>query len=387
MTINVLVSSASYVLSDYLISSEGTTCLGIMKKLGKYGFTFEAIAGHVDIRKPPRNIKLHGMCSIRASPSNNIFEKYLTHTEFIIKSYFKAVKILKKQKIDIIHHMFPAVYNQTFSLLPILTKHFDKPFIFGPASAHFTKRPLDERILNEITSKLHRKTISKCSHLITITEQVKKLYSKLFNEDKILVIPLGVDTEIFKPSKNRKNSKENFEILFAGSLYKLKGVSYLIKSLKQVVHEEKNVKLRIVGEGPEKNRLKLLAQSLGLKDHVLFEGFVPHDKIVRYYQNCDIFCFPTLGEPFGKAVIEAMSCGKPVIASNRGGPKEIVEDGKTGFLVPPGKIESLAEKILKLLRDKKLRRKMGKEARKRVLEKFSLEKVAESFRKLYLSLL
>lgn len=120
---------------------------------------------------------------------------------------------------------------------------------------------------------------------------------------------------------------------------------------------------------------------------MLFEGFVPHDKIVRYYQNCDIFCFPTLGEPFGKAVIEAMSCGKPVIASNRGGPKEIVEDGKTGFLVPPRKIEPLAEKILKLLRDKKLRRKMGKEARKRVLEKFSLEKVAESFRKLYFSLL
>ena len=64
-----------------------------------------------------------------------------------------------------------------------------------------------------------------------------------------------------------------------------------------------------------------------------------------------------------------------------------MEDGKTGFLIPPRKIESLTEKILKLLRDKKLRRKMGKEARKRVLEKFSLEKVAESFRKLYFSLL
>ena len=211
MTINVLVSSASYVLSDYLISSEGTTCLEIMKKLGKYGFTFEAIAGHVDVRRPPRNIKPHSICSIKASPSNNIFEKYLTHTEFITKGYFKAVKILKKTKNRHNSPHVPAVYNQTFSLLPILTKHLDKPFIFGLASAHFTKRPLDERILNKITSKLHRKTISKCSHLITITEQVKKLYSKLFNEDKILVIPLGVDTEIFKPSKNRKNTKKTLK--------------------------------------------------------------------------------------------------------------------------------------------------------------------------------
>jgi len=381
MTISILVSSASYVLSDYLITSEGTTCLEIMKKLGKDGFAFQAITGYVDIEKPPRNVKVYSVCSIRASSGNKFFEKYLTHTEFITKSYLKAAKILKTQKIDIIHHMFPAVYNQTFSLLPILNKHFNKPFIFGPASAHFTDRPPDEKILNKITSKLHRKTISKCSCLVAITKQVRELYCKMFSEDKISVIPLGVDTEIFKPSMNK--NKEYLEILFVGSLYKLKGVKYLIKSLKHVIDEEKNVKLRIVGEGPEKDNLKLLTQYLKLKNHVSFEGFIPHNKIVKYYQNCDIFCFPTLGEPFGKAVIEAMSCGKPVIASNRGGPKEIVENEKTGFLVPPQNIGLFAEKILKLLRDGKLRRIMGREARKRVLENFSLEKIAESFRKLY----
>jgi len=384
MTPHILISSAAYILTDHLISSEGTTCLQIMKNLTKRGIKFTAIGGYTSIKKPPKNIKILSACSIRAFPYDNLIKKYSAHLQYIIRSYLKASKILKTQKIDIIHHMFPAVYGQTFSLLAI-RENFSQPFVFGPVSAHFTRRPLDEKIIGRATSVLHFKTISKCSHLIAITEQVKRIYSKLLGEDKISVIPLGVDTNLFRPNEER--TKEEFEVLFTGSLYPLKGIEYLIKSMKHVICTQKRVKLRIVGEGPEKERLKSLAGKLGLKDKVIFEGFVPHDKIVKYYQNCDVFCFLTLGEPFGIAILEAMACGKPVIASKIGGPAEIVKDAETGFLVNPRDTEAIAERIIRLIKDGKLRKKMGRKARKIVVEKYSLEKISEEYHKLYRSLI
>ncbi len=281
--------------------------------------------------------------------------------------------------------MFPSVYGQTFSLLAVKEK-LSQPFIFGPVSAHFTSRPLDERIINKITLTLHLKTISKCSHLIAITEQVKRIYSKFLNEDKISVIPLGVDTKIFRPATENA-SREETEILFVGSLYPVKGVKYLIESMKYVIREEKGIKLRIVGEGPEKKRLRSLVDRFRLKDKVIFEGFVPHNEIVKYYQNCDLFCFLTLGEPFGMAILEAMACGKPVIASNIGGPAEIIKNSETGFLVNPKNTKLVAERIIQLVKNKKLRKMMGRKARKIVTEKYSLEKISEKYYKLYCSLI
>ena len=108
---------------------------------------------------------------------------------------------------------------------------------------------------------------------------------------------------------------------------------------------------------------------------------------MKYYQNCDVFCFLTLGEPLGIAILEAMACGKPVIASKIGGPAEIVKDAETGFLVNPRDTEAIAERIIRLIKDGKLRKKMGRKARKIVVEKYSLEKISEEYHKLYRSLI
>jgi glycosyltransferase involved in cell wall biosynthesis len=281
--------------------------------------------------------------------------------------------------------MLPAIYNQTFNLLAILKKN-KQPFIFGPISAHIYPRPIDEKMLLKITSKLHKKTIQKCDTLITITNQVKKLYQNFFDEEKIHTIPLGVDTELFKPSKKNRSQKKNPEILFAGYLYKLKGAEYLLRATQLIANKHKDVKLRIVGNGPDKPRLMRLTEALKIKDKIIFEGLVPHTEMPKYYQQCDIFCFPTLGEPFGKAIIEAMACAKPVIASNIGGPAEIIQNQKTGLLVPPAQPKILSIKILELLDNEATMKKMGTNARKTVMEKFSWEKISEMYHSLYRTL-
>lgn len=380
----ILVTSASYIFTDYLLSSEGNSCYNIFKHLGKYGYRFEAISAKVKIKEPLENVVLHQVGNFQASPMAHIFEKYLSHTEFLARSLFKSLEILKKQRIDIIHHMLPAVYNQTFSLLALLKKTKKYPFVFGPVSTHFFPRPIDEKVIEKITSKLHIKTINNCDRIIAITEYVKKLYTKIFDPEKIITIPLGVDTNFFKPSKKRPDKKGR-ELLFVGYLYKLKGTEFLIRAMHLIIHECKDVKLRIVGDGPEKRNLMKLAQILNIQDRVIFQGFVPHWEMPKYYQNCDIFCFPTLGEPFGKVIVEAMACAKPVVASNIGGPAEIIQHQKTGILVQPAQPKLLAQKILSLLNDEKAMKTMGLNARKTVLQKYSWQKIAEKYHELYKS--
>lgn len=383
--VKILVPSASHVLTDHLLSSEGISCYNLFQKLEKFGYYFEAISARVHIKKPLSNVTFHQTGSFEISPTINPVKKYFSHIEVLIRSYRKSLEILQKQKIDIIHHMLPAVYNQTFDLLAILRKSKRQPFLFGPISAHIYPRPIDEKTLLKLTSKLHGKTIQKCDRLITITNQVKTLYSKVFDEEKIWTIPLGVDTEHFKPPKNRFQ-KKNCEILFAGYLYKLKGVEYLLKAIHVIAKNRKDVKLRIVGNGPDKLYLMKLTEALQLKDKVIFEGLVPHMEMPKYYQRCDVFCFPTLGEPFGKAIIEAMACAKPVIASSIGGPAEIIQNEKTGLLVPPAQPKILATKILELLDDENIMKKMGIDARKSVIEQYSWEKISEMYHNLYKNL-
>lgn len=379
----ILVTSASYVLSDHLLTSEGDHCYNFFKQMRKYDCQFEVISSYVDIQKPLDNIRTYKVGTFKALPSPNVIRKYVTHAEFLIRSTLKAVKLLKQQKIDIIHHMLPTVYNQTFSPLALAGKTEGYPFIVGPASAHFFRRPIDEKIVTTSTSHLHRATIKRADKLITLTTQIKKLYNNTIKEDKIEVIPFAVDTEVFKPS----TYEEKNELLYVGSLFELKGIHHLIKAIARVIKEKPETMLRIVGEGPQRTVIEDMIHKLELKKNVIIEGVIPHNRIVSYYQHCSFLCFPTQGEPFGKAVIEAMACAKPVIATNIGGPKETVLNGETGFLVPLGHPKILAEKILALLEDDTLRRKMGRNARRDVLQKYSWPKIAEKYHQIYQSYL
>jgi glycosyltransferase involved in cell wall biosynthesis len=379
----ILVTSASYVLSDHLLTSEGDHCYNFFKQMRKYDYQFEAISSYVDIQKPLDNVRTYKVGTFKALPSPNVIRKYVTHTEFLTRSTLKAVKLLKQQKIDIIHHMLPTVYNQTFSPFALAGKTEGYPYIVGPASAHFFKRPIDEKIVNTFTSHLHKATIKRADKLITLTTQVKKLYNNIIEEDKTEVIPFAVDAEVFKPSRY----EEKNEVLYVGSLFELKGIHHLIKAIAEVIKEKPETRLRIVGEGPQRTVIEDTIHNFKLRKNAIIEGVMPHNRIALCYQRCSFFCFPTQGEPFGKAVIEAMACAKPVIATNIGGPKETVLNGKTGFLVPPGQPKILAEKILVLLEDDMLRRKMGRNARRVVLEKYSWPRIAEKYHQIYQSYL
>jgi glycosyltransferase involved in cell wall biosynthesis len=184
---------------------------------------------------------------------------------------------------------------------------------------------------------------------------------------------LGADA-----GSGEKENSEIIKILYAGRFDSGKGLEYLIEAIPHVVKKHDNCSFVFVGDGATKQRAENLARKLNVSRHVVFEGFVPYDKISKYYQRCDIVVVPSVWqEPFGRSAIEAMACGKPVIATKAGGIPEVIADGKTGFIVEPANSKAIANAIAVLLGDEEMRLKMGEQGKKIADEKYNAETVAK----------
>jgi glycosyltransferase involved in cell wall biosynthesis len=144
--------------------------------------------------------------------------------------------------------------------------------------------------------------------------------------------------------------------------------------------------LYIAGSGPEENKLKELVKELNIEENVNFLGYISGIKKYSYYKSADVCVFPSIYEAFGIVLLEAMACGKPVVASNVGGIPFVVEEGKTGLLFESGNVEDLADKIVTILKDEELREKMGEAGRERAKE-FTWDKIAERTVEVYKEIL
>ena len=207
---------------------------------------------------------------------------------------------------------------------------------------------------------------------------------------KLAVTYAGVDSSFTANTPRRNRSHDDpFSLLFCGRLngpHEQKGVDILLKSLPLILPHRKVV-LTIIGAGPRLPQYQALAAELGIGEHVRFLGFVEHQEMPRKYQQADLFVLPSRRESFGLVLAEAMACGLPVVATTAGAIPEVVEDGRTGILVPPGDPVALAHAINSLLDAPATMRAMGKRGRERVLHKFTWKRAGESVARGYTDLL
>ena len=203
-------------------------------------------------------------------------------------------------------------------------------------------------------------------------------------EDKVKVIHNGANPEVFSPDVKPAEFDKNGLIIFtARRLVKKNGLEHLIEAISYVLKEEE-CHLLIAGGGPEKERLKSLGERLGVSEHVTFLGMLPHEQIPPYISLADMIVVPSLIEASSLFVLEAMSMGKPVIATDTGGIPEIINNG-SGVLVEPSDAKELAEKIL-LLFDKKERDELGDNAQRAAMG-FTWEEAAKRTEREYLRIL
>jgi glycosyltransferase involved in cell wall biosynthesis len=179
-------------------------------------------------------------------------------------------------------------------------------------------------------------------------------------------------------------------VLFVGRLVERKGVTHLIEALGQL-EDQRRTQLVVVGEGPERPRLEARARELGLADRVVFRGRIGDAELRRAYESADVFVLPAVldsrgdTEGLGVVLLEAMNYGVPVVASRTGGIVDIVVDGETGILVPPGDAAALAGALRKVLEDPARARLLGEAGRRRLAEQFSWDAILERYEAVYRS--
>jgi len=213
-----------------------------------------------------------------------------------------------------------------------------------------------------------------------------------FPADKVHVIPNGVDPGRFEAPegaddlaafRSRWAAPDEKMIFFIGRLVHEKGVHVLIEAFAKVLAYYDKAKLVVAGKGPADPYLRHLAQSFGIYNRIYFAGFVDDATRNRLYKCADIAVVPSLYEPFGITALEAMACGVPVVVSDTGGLGEVVRHGITGMKALTANPESLADNILTLLGDDKLRERIREAALRDVRERFNWELIADKTKAVY----
>lgn len=244
-------------------------------------------------------------------------------------------------------------------------------------------------------------SLTLCSSIATTTEYMRALTVHYLPqlEQKIKVVPIAVEVDIFNPKRDgvkiraKYELEDEFTILTVCKLIKRKGVCYLIKAMSKVLQYDPKAKLIVLGDGPERHSLEKLTQSLAISHSVFFERYSSEELLPEYYAACDVFVLPSIvdekgaTESFGKVLVEAMACGKPVIGTKVGGIPYVVEHNKNGFLVRPRSIIELCAALMNLRNDEELKEKMGSYGRRVAVQKYSIEKALnkwiELFRNVY----
>jgi glycosyltransferase involved in cell wall biosynthesis len=299
------------------------------------------------------NIKLY---------NNNI--KHLSlKTEGNKISYLKLLPLVKNEisvfKPDILH----SFYATSYGLIGALSKF--KPFVISVWGSDVFEFPRK--------SFLHRAILKfnlKKANFIQSTSKAMALEAKNYTYKEIKVIPFGIDTELFKPKQKKDDTIVIGTIKWLEEIY---GIKYLIEAFNIIVkkHSDKKLKLLIVGSGSKEEEYKQMVEDYHIEHLVEFTGAVSSVETVKYHQQISIFVALSLQESFGVAILEAAACGVPAVVSNVGGLPEVVDNGKTGFVVKSKNSKQAAGAISKLIMSPELYSEFSNNAREFVVKSYN----------------
>ncbi|WP_349400305.1 glycosyltransferase [Clostridium perfringens] len=316
---------------------------------------------------------------------NDFYDKKNFNVEFIfsyiegkgiykIKGFCKEfIKFFKKKKyIDIIHiHMSRGFSLVREGIFVILSKIFGKKCIIH---FHSGKFPSEYKNLNLILKLYIKLIFNICDYIICLNEEQKVLLKNISSK-KIKIIENSINNNIF----NNYNS-ESKEILFLGKVCKEKGVYDLINAISNI--NEDQIKVNILGDGELEN-LKILIKNKKLTEKCNVLGWVNNDVIDKFLKRSCFLVLPSYHEGMPFSILEAMAYGLPIISTSIGSIPKIITENKNGFLINPGDINDLTEKIIILLKDKELRKFMSRNNKKCIDENYSMEKSMEDIFSVY----
>uniref|UniRef100_A0A7C2P1A0 Glycosyltransferase family 1 protein n=1 Tax=candidate division WOR-3 bacterium TaxID=2052148 RepID=A0A7C2P1A0_UNCW3 len=343
----------------------------LSRELIRLGIEVEILTSnfpHQFVEEPPdaKNIKVHRVGKsyyIRANKSQTCFS-------FSRKITTQIKDIIENGNYDIVHSQ-----NSVAPTIPFLSLLYSKSVNFATFHSYHgfsLGYELFKPLLLPVYTKLDGK--------IFVSKPALETIARHFPIGEHRIIPNGIDVEKFNPEGEKypfpfeKRDGEIY-ILFVGRLELRKGTRYLIQAFNTIGKKYTNTRLIIGGDGPLRKSLEKMVKR-DVSDRVHFLGFVSSHKLPDLYRSCDIFVSPAIGgESFGIVLLEAMASGKPVIASDNEGYRELVSEGVDGFLFKRKDVAELINKLEILIENPELRHKLGESARLKALN-YSWTKIA-----------
>ena len=316
--------------------------------------------------------EIEGLKFYRSAPISGLMSKLpvLNQMSYISPMVKRILEVIEIEKPDVIHAHSPALNGLAAlkagrkSGLPVVYEI--RAFWEDAAVDHGTCKEDDLRY--RLTRKMETHVVKNANAVTTICEGLRKdLISRGFDENKFTVIANAVNIEQFDviTPQDKENNAElakelkltDCDVLgFLGSFYAYEGLDLAIDAMPAVLAKNLKARLLLVGGGPQEQNLKQQVTLLGLEGKVIFTGRVPHSEVGKYYSLVDLLVYPRKPMRLTDLVtplkpLEAMAQGKPVIASDVGGHKELIKDNETGFLFKAGDSLELSERLIELLAD------------------------------------
>jgi L-malate glycosyltransferase len=316
------------------------------------------------------NIKIHKLDVQKKEIQYWTAREVLSYT---IKSFFYAKKLMKQKKYDVCHCFFAMPCGMIAYLLRNRIRYIvslrgsDVPgFNERLKFSYFFQKP----IIREVWDK--------AEYVVANSQGLKELALKTNPKQEVSIIYNGIDTSKFYPGI--KKQKKDITILCVSRLIPRKGLNYLIDAIPAILKQNENIKLIIAGEGPEKKNLEKQAAQYNIKSKIDFLGYVSHEDLPAIYFKSDIFILPSLHEGMSNTILEAMASGLPIITTNTGGTKELINEN--GIIIEKNSPADISAAVIKLIKDTKLRKEMSFCSRE-LSQKLSWGKIAEDYLKLY----
>jgi N-acetyl-alpha-D-glucosaminyl L-malate synthase BshA len=286
-------------------------------------------------------------------------------------------RITKQESLDLIHVHYSIPHSSAAFLAREQT---GKPYVVTLHGSDVTLLGSDPAY--ELVNTM---TVEKADAITAVSEFMSdEARNSLGIERYIKFIPNFVDTEEFHPASYKvldERSGRDIVVIHVSNFRKVKRIEDLIYAMKIVTKQAPDSKLLLVGDGPERYNIESLVRELDLKENVLLTGY--RSDVADLLRCADVLVLCSQTESAPLTVLEAMSSGVPVVATKVGGIPEIIKDSQNGYLVPVKNPEEIAEKLVLLNNSPENIRRLGKNARKSILEKFSIDKVLNQYEEVY----
>ncbi|MDB5029168.1 MAG: hypothetical protein JWO66_2857 [Candidatus Eremiobacteraeota bacterium] len=368
--LTIFVAHPSDLLTDYLPHGDGLLAHAFIRRLAERGHTIEVAAPDVSLAEPlPPTVLVHRI-RVRARGEMMRRIEYATRVRRLFAERGG------RNRFDLIHQLNPVCTGLSLGLAGARV-----PVVLGPFVGHWPRDhgapPIARWVLDGVAA-LQQRLAS--SLLVTTPAALSRIPLAEAERHKVVMLPYGIDTASFAPYDAAPHPPT---ILFLAHVERRKGIGVLLDAFTRVAARVPGVRLIVAGAS-EDDAVRARIAASDDAERITYLGPVERGSVPEIVSRCDVYCLPSFGEPYGMTAIEAMACGKPIVATGAGGLGHLVEP-EGGIAVPPGDAAALADALVEVLTDPVAREAMGRHNRRVAETRYEWERVIDRLEEVYRS--